>query len=68
MAKKKRDSLGRSLCTPVPDEGSAGEGQVSGSRLPTPDVPVNDNVFLCRRVYDYKLKRLLRNPYIGNIV
>ena len=41
------------------------EDEVTNQRQRIP--PVNfdpDSIFLCRRVYDFKLKRLLKNPSI----
>lgn len=64
VARQKRLAMGIPRRTIVPE----GEGQPSArSRLPAVNVSA-DSVFLCRRVYDIKLKRILRNPCIGSAV
>ncbi|XP_063842345.1 mucin-2-like [Scylla paramamosain] len=47
------------MATPVPDPE---EGYCRKDRLP-PGCVVPDLLFFCRRVYDYRIKRLLKNPY-----
>lgn len=49
------------MATPVPDPE---EGYCRKDRLP-PGCVVPDLLFFCRRVYDYRIKRLLKNPYWG---
>lgn len=47
------------MATPVPDPE---EGYCRKDRQP-PGCVVPELLFFCRRVYDYRIKRLLKNPY-----
>lgn len=49
------------MATPVPDPE---EGYCRKDRQP-PGCVVPELLFFCRRVYDYRIKRLLKNPYWG---
>lgn len=52
--RKDREELPRSMVVPSVD-------YQRSSRLPANDADPS-SVFLCRQVYDFKLKRILKNP------
>lgn len=52
--RKEADQLPRSKVVPAVE-------YLRSSRLPTDDADTSV-VFLCRQVYDFKLKRILKNP------